>query len=425
MPLLVQVYAPLPSEKVAPLSPPTAPLNKYREEVDRIIHVFGCTKPGCTGVRCLRSARRNAAWAKAGREKRRKAKEEAEAAQKKSANNPFARSTGNPFASRTSSQNNPFASGSSVDFGSMIFGCDEPAQQKTDDKSLSRSRDDSLLTEPVSISSSAETHQKTASWPMESSESIVPPRYLATDYERFSTGATTTRQAKLSKQPAGISLGSASVDETKEAHKGGRTNKTKKTGSSTQGDTSGSGEGWSQEAYEIMRVAGVEEVFLAFQERLETGGAPEQVIRYEFGGIPLPYSAKSKPYNLLWASTPAPGQSTAVTRGAYAPQAQQSGFKRYDARCSNIPRCPHCNSKRTFEMQLMPNLVTIIEKGLAQGVNPGKDSQQELGWATLWCFTCSADCLEAAEGTHGRDEDGNQLDWQGWREEVALVELED
>ena len=65
-------------------------------------------------------------------------------------------------------------------------------------------------------------------------------------------------------------------------------------------------------------------------------------------------------------------------------------------------------------MQLMPNLVNILEQQL------DTKGGEELGWATVWCFTCSADCLDASSGS---DEGG--LDWQGWREEVAMVELED
>lgn len=72
----------------------------------------------------------------------------------------------------------------------------------------------------------------------------------------------------------------------------------------------------------------------------------------------------------------------------------------------------------------MPNLVTIVEKSL-QSNRPAGKTDKELGWATLWCYVCSADCLDARADGNDLDDDGKQLDWQGWREEIALVELED
>lgn len=84
----------------------------------------------------------------------------------------------------------------------------------------------------------------------------------------------------------------------------------------------------------------------------------------------------------------------------------------------------------------MPNLVYLLEKALnkggtsAQGQEGEMDSEgeKELGWATVWCFTCSSDCLDAQNGGDGDgqgEEDGERLDWVGWREEEAMVELED
>ncbi|KAK9895142.1 hypothetical protein P389DRAFT_205183 [Cystobasidium minutum MCA 4210] len=421
MPLLVQIYAPLQSDKVTPLSPPH-PINRYRDEFDRLLYVFGCVKKGCIGVRCLRAAQRSPKWARDGREKRRKAKADAEAAKQKASENPFA---ANPFTtSALNPSSNPFASSGAVDFGSMIFGGEAtteaaPSLQKETVADAAPASQPDTQGDEVAEGSTSSTL-----WTASDLADIVPPRYLATDSERLST-VPTSRQAKVAKQLASMSLEN-SADGDKESHKGGRANKTRQyaTSSSSTGGAGGDNEGWSAEAYEIMRLSGVEEVFLAFQERLEASDAAEQVVRYEFGGTPLPYSGKSKPYNTLWLSAPLPGQSSAVTRTSYAPVSQQTHFKRYDTSCRNIPKCVHCNSQRTFEMQLMPNLVTIVEKGL-QRQNAGKSVEKELGWATLWCYVCSADCLDARDGGNDLDDDGKQLDWQAWREEVALVELED
>lgn len=409
MSLLIQIYAPLQSEKVSPLLPPH-PRNRYRDEFDRLLYVFGCTKKGCLGVRCLRAARRSEKYAQEGREKRKKAKLEAEDAKEKASVNPFSSSSINPSSTDAQPAPNPFASGSVVDFGTMIFGDSLPA--------VPTNPVDAEPAKPQKVQESNNVVVAESNlWPASTSSVCVPPRYLATDSERLST-APTSRQAKMAKQVAAMSLNALGDD--KELHKGGRVCKTKAGAGSA---TTGGSDGWSAEAYEIMRVAGVEEVFLAFQERLEASDAAEQVVRYDFGGTPLPYSGKSKPYNLLWTSGPAPGQSSAITRAAYAPQQQQPSFKRYDTTCRNIPRCPHCNSSRTFEMQLMPNLVTIVEKSLQDRQTKGEE--KEVGWATLWVFVCSADCLEARQGQEDLDDDGKPLDWLGWREEVALVELED
>ena len=69
----------------------------------------------------------------------------------------------------------------------------------------------------------------------------------------------------------------------------------------------------------------------------------------------------------------------------------------------------------------MPHLCSIVERDLNK-CKTEKGQEKELGWATLWCFVCSADCLEARDTDIGMDE---SLDWQGWREEIALFELED
>ena len=139
--------------------------------------------------------------------------------------------------------------------------------------------------------------------------------------------------------------------------------------------------------------------------------------RYEFFGTPLPFSAKSKPYQLLYTSAPSPGSLFGVTRPAHsATEAAPGYFKRYDKTCSALPKCPYCQSARTFELQLMPNLLSVLERDLSRGAAE-EETERELGWATVWCFVCSADCLDAQEA-------GGSLDWQGWREEIALVEIE-
>ena len=94
MPLLVQVHAPLTDDQVRTKLGAPQSRNLYREEVDRLLYVFGCSKRGCNGVRLLRAGRRNDAWASAGRKRRAREAEELErtaaAKAKEKASNPFA-----------------------------------------------------------------------------------------------------------------------------------------------------------------------------------------------------------------------------------------------------------------------------------------------------------------------------------------------
>lgn len=299
----------------------------------------------------------------------------------------------NPFASNSSS-------GASVDFGSMIFGGEDSKSTPTEVVASAKVAEKSGL---LPASNPAATPSSLWS----SDAASFKARYLTTTSEHLSPNfASKGKQGQLVQKLAEMSMSQADFDDPKEPHKGGRTAK------SGAGSSSSSGDGWSAEAYEVMRLSGVEEVFLAFQERLEASDAQEQVVRYEFRGTPLPFQAKSTPYQRLFGNSAGPAPGTVVGRSAHAVSGS-TDVRRYDEACSKVDKCPHCQSRRTFEMQLMPNLVNILEAQLDMKAG------EELGWATVWCFTCSADCLDAKEDSQ------EGLDWQGWREEVAMIELED
>lgn len=305
----------------------------------------------------------------------------------------------------------------------MIFGDSAPAQ-------------DSVPTAESAVEAAEGTSQEydgqvdspSSPWPQDSETTPipeVPARYLALSYESLSKSyMTSNKEAQAAAKLASLSLGADG--EKREPHKGGRTGKTSSSAKATSSSQADNGEGgsWAAEGYEVMRLSGVEEVFLAFQERLEASQAASQVLRYEFAGTPLPFSAKSEPYRTLYADAAAmPGANVTVSRAAHAQPGAAQGVKRYDPTCAKVDPCTFCGSRRTFEMQLMPNLVTILERAAAgSGTTTAEAAAFDFGWATVWCFTCEADCMDAKAA---EDEARSVLDWQGWREEVALVELED
>ena len=273
--LLIQIHAPLTDEQVEG-SKHAAPY-AHREEFDRMLYVFACVRKDCTGVRCIRAARRNPAYAKQGKLRRQRnaesVKKKAEALSAQRSHNPFASTTSSIVGVGGTSLANPFASSSSSQklfggpvggIGSSIFG-----KAIADPSPLAGSTVEKSQTLAIAEDNTEEQAEQFAtSWPApdnSASRLHIPPHYLSTSPETLAASSSNARnrQADLAKQLDSLQLsGGASKGFTK----------------STADD--GSSECWSAEAYEVMRVVGVEEVFLAFQERLEMSDAPEQVVRY-------------------------------------------------------------------------------------------------------------------------------------------------
>ncbi|KAJ3365856.1 programmed cell death protein [Kappamyces sp. JEL0680] len=103
----------------------------------------------------------------------------------------------------------------------------------------------------------------------------------------------------------------------------------------------------------------VDKAFLKFQKRISL--APDQVLRY---GRVMPDGHNEPP---LWVSS----------AGIAAP--------------SEIPCCPSCKAPRTFEFQIMPQL--LVHLGLDH-----KDANC-LDWGTVVFYTCSQHC-QAANGSY-------------------------
>ncbi|WFD19933.1 hypothetical protein MCAP1_002175 [Malassezia caprae] len=159
-------------------------------------------------------------------------------------------------------------------------------------------------------------------------------------------------------------------------------------------ETSTGGEG---EVYEQMTIDGIDDVYEQFTRRL--GTEARQVVRYEYEGTPLPFSAAGPLFKQLWPS------------GWRGPMDT-----------SSIPPCPHCGAPRVFELQLMPNLANLLRVDKlsdAGSIMPSSNTEEHrqaeisslLGlkdthsdmctgivWSTALVFVCSRDCCPDTEG---------------------------
>jgi pre-rRNA-processing protein TSR4 len=126
-----------------------------------------------------------------------------------------------------------------------------------------------------------------------------------------------------------------------------------------------------REAFE----SSMDAAFQKFADRLAQN--PDQVIRYEFGGVPLLYSKMD-----------AVGEK--LTR-------------------SSIPGCPNCGGKRTFEVQLTPNAIAELEAD--------DMSLEGMEWGTVIVGVCERDCVPRQVA---KDEAGYLEEWAGvqWEELV-------
>ncbi|KAK0161383.1 hypothetical protein PV327_009859 [Microctonus hyperodae] len=96
---------------------------------------------------------------------------------------------------------------------------------------------------------------------------------------------------------------------------------------------------------DLLKMAAGDEdkVFIKFQNTIRDD--PDQVLRYNRGGVPLYITSKNEP--------------------------------------NNIPNCEKCNGERQFEFQIMPQLLNYLN--LPANV-------KSLDWGTLLVFTCKNSC---------------------------------
>lgn len=321
-------------------------------------HADTILSSSCTllSIRAVRLLQHNHRWAaKLAKQKARadaaaeRRKARAEAAKAREAEQ-AARQKINPFAAAAA----PNAAGG---LGGMLFGVPAPEptaeaiKPKEDAAEVSDEEDDdgsdsdeetSRLAEELAVKASLEATQRTADW-ASSSTYYEPALYLNTVPE---PSASARRAANTKLTPA-------AKDAAKAASKDGV--------AGTVLDDDAGLKAWAGESYTKMMVSGVDETFERFVARVE----PEarQVVRYEMGGTPLPFIASGPIFEQLWPKVKP--THVQATRPGHAPPTTGGG-RSYDA--SQVPACPACGGKRTFEVQLMPNLVNLLKPTLIQGV---------------------------------------------------------
>ena len=173
----------------------------------------------------------------------------------------------------------------------------------------------------------------------------------------------------------------------------------------------GSGEG---EVYEQMKIDGLDHVFERFTRRL--GSEARQVVRYEFGGVPIPFSGKGSLFKRLW------------------PNGLHAGCD-----SSSVPACEYCGAPRVFELQLMPNLANLLraeklsDAAESNGENSSNQEAQRqaeiaslfglesavtnmrtgIAWSTAIVYVCSRDCCQ-------NESEGYAEEWVGLQHETDV-----
>ncbi|KAJ2610010.1 hypothetical protein H4S08_003800 [Coemansia sp. RSA 1365] len=198
---------------------------------------------------------------------------------------------------------------------------------------------------------------------------------------------------------------------------------------------------WTGEEYERAALPkGTDAAFARFAAVV--GRNPEQVMRYQFNGIPLLYTLHDEVSNLLDH-----GHNHGYHDDDDDDDDESSSSSKFSA--NSLPKCPRCNGRRVFECQLMPALLTALPLSVNVPLHPeDKESIQiasttggkplvgshlmqslDLGleFGTILIFVCENDCHNGKMGTQylGQSAD-SMLSYAGaeYYEELALVQLE-
>ncbi|KAF8498705.1 programmed cell death protein 2 [Russula emetica] len=378
MELLVQLWAPL-----------------ENSPYDRAVYVWGCARSGCQrkggSIRAWRGLRYDEKYASK-LERKRKEHQRAppapvEAKPTHQNVNPFSMSTDVAKMSHSGLGSDMFNSVLPLDSGGTIT-----SQGSVPDESIG-SDDDSASTSSVASAIVAFASVTLVDTLWQSAPSY-PPQYLSTANEYIPP----PNKEAPDEPTAGI------VDDdgvTQEGH------------------------AWASEKYE--KSMHTDHVFDRFNER--TSHEPQQCVRYDLGGIPMPFASDDL-YKRLFPLSTEKSTSITVTRAASNVQHSRPG-RGYSA--ASILACPHCGSRRTFEYQLMPNLIIMLGRGSdteREDITTTDEQRKEvvqrllkrdpdgrgMEWGTALVFTCEKDCCL---GPGNKEKEG------AWSEELVLVHWDD
>ncbi|KAL0240642.1 hypothetical protein I308_106440 [Cryptococcus tetragattii IND107] len=353
IPLLAQVYCP-PEDG----------------ENDRTIYVFACPRVGCQkregSIRAWRASVRNEQYVRDVEEKRKAAEKAAQEERERARKNPFT-------VSEAAGPN-----------GSALFGTAAPLFGGSSHNPFAPSPDPIPAMSSLSVSGDS-LPASIASGP---SKTLTPPipAYHPVQY-------LSTIEEYIPPVDDDVSVASSDDDESPEQKAE-----------------------WREEGWEKVLPRNVDEVFENFVRRLDQAdGGKKQVLRYELGGVPLPYSSASPLTRKLF-----PGCEKPLTKDEELDLSALYTLK-------SIPTCPRCGGKRVFELQLVPSLINILRPHtisttgeapkasapkaateeerkkelakLAAGVKEetSTDEEGEMEWGNILVYGCERDCVGVGE----------------------------
>ena len=132
----------------------------------------------------------------------------------------------------------------------------------------------------------------------------------------------------------------------------------------------------------------IDRAFQRFAARLAQN--PQQVLRYEFRGVPLLYSSTDKIGKLF----------SHQQLASYGSKPSKPG----------LPPCPNCGAERVFELQITPHTIMEVERD--------EHGSQGMEWGTIVLAVCGADCQGNKSGF---DQVVHVEEWLGiqWEERKA------
>ncbi|KAJ2553689.1 hypothetical protein EV175_002849 [Coemansia sp. RSA 1933] len=227
---------------------------------------------------------------------------------------------------------------------------------------------------------------------------------------------------------------------------------------------------WADEIYErAVLPKGTDSAFSRFATVV--GHNSEQVMRYQYGGVPLLYSMQDSVAKMLVASKSQQSQKPRPDTKAkypntgkdYESEDDDSDSENDDSTTTDtnsrqiystkaLPRCTFCGGQRTFECQLMPALLTELPLAnnyhrhhthlTSQRNNSGADSSVQkrlvgsqllqsldLGveFGTMMVFVCENDCHDGKTGLDYLSRDAHSMAKYAaavYYEELVLVQQE-